>query len=111
MHIPVFKRSWEKSFILNTVGGKRIFRQLVFSPFPRLLAFSHFPHIFRSIKDRNHHFSNVCIVVCKCFEFGLVQKFVVRYRGTRTQGWPQNLSTRIINYQMIVCTKKMLTYF
>ena len=38
-------------------------------------SFSH--NVFYSIKDINHHFSKIWIVVCKCFEFGLVKKFVV----------------------------------
>ena len=44
---------------------------LVTSIFP----FSH--NVFYRIKDRNHNFSNVRFVVCKCFEFCPVQNFVV----------------------------------
>ena len=35
---------------------------------------------FYSIKDRNHDFSNNDFVVCKCFEFGQGQNFVIQYR-------------------------------
>ena len=35
---------------------------------------------FYSIKDRNHVFSNNDFVVCKCFEFGQGQNFVIQYR-------------------------------
>ena len=37
-----------------------------------------FPHsVFYSIKGRNHHYSNSSFVVCKCFQFAPVQRFVV----------------------------------
>ena len=29
--------------------------------------------VFYSIQEINHHFSNIHLVVCKCFQFGLVQ--------------------------------------
>ena len=38
-----------------------------------------FPHnVFNSIKDRNYHFCYTQFVVCKCFQFGLVQNLLVR---------------------------------
>ena len=36
-----------------------------------LLSFSH--SVFYLIKEINHHFSNIHLVVCKCFQFGHVQ--------------------------------------
>ena len=39
--------------------------------------FSFFRNVFYPIIDRNDLFSKNRIVVCKCFQFGLVQKFVV----------------------------------
>ena len=39
--------------------------------------FSFSQNVFYSIRDRNHHFSNIWYVVCRCFESGQVQKFVV----------------------------------
>ena len=36
-----------------------------------------FPQFFYSIIDRNDNFSNIWYVVCKCFEFGLVQNSVI----------------------------------
>ena len=37
-------------------------------------------YFFYSIKDRNHDFTNNDFVVCKCFEFGQGQNFVIQYR-------------------------------
>ena len=34
-------------------------------------------NVFYPIKDRNHYFSNISFVVCKCFEFGPVENFVI----------------------------------
>ena len=34
-------------------------------------------NVFYPIKDRNYHFFYIEFVVCKCFEFGMVQNFVV----------------------------------
>ena len=39
--------------------------------------FSPFPTVFFFIKNRNNNFSNIWFVLWKCFEFGLVQKFVI----------------------------------
>ena len=39
-----------------------------------IFFFSH--SVFYSITKRKYHFSNVSYVVCKCFQFGHVQKFV-----------------------------------
>ena len=33
--------------------------------------------VFYSIKDSNHHFSNIYFVICKCFQFGHVQNFFI----------------------------------
>ena len=38
-----------------------------------IFSFSH--SVFYTIKERNHHFSNIKFVILKCFHFGLVQKF------------------------------------
>ena len=38
-------------------------------------SFSH--NVFYSIKDINYHFCYIQFVVCKCFQFGLVQNFVM----------------------------------
>ena len=43
-----------------------------------IFSFSH--NVFYSIKDRNHHLSYIYFVVCKCFQLGLIQNFVVRER-------------------------------
>ena len=43
-----------------------------------IFSFSY--NVFYPIKDRNHHFSYIYCVVCKCFQFGHVQNFVVWYR-------------------------------
>ena len=39
--------------------------------------FSFSNHVFYHIKDRNHHLCFVYFVVCKCFQFGHIQNFVV----------------------------------
>ena len=39
------------------------------------LSFSY--NVSYAIKDRNCHFCYIEFVVCKCFQFGLVQNFVV----------------------------------
>ena len=37
--------------------------------------FLFFPHnVFYPVKNRNHYFSNISFVICKCFEFGPVEK-------------------------------------
>ena len=36
-----------------------------------------FSHIFYFQKDRSPQFSNILFVVCKCFQFGPVQNFVI----------------------------------
>ena len=55
----------EKGSHLKTLWEKE--KMLVTSIF----SFSY--KVFCSIKDRNHHFSNIETVVCKCFEFSLVK--------------------------------------
>ena len=37
-------------------------------------------NVFHPVKDRNHHFSYIYPVVCKCFQFGHVQNFVMWLR-------------------------------
>ena len=39
-----------------------------------IFSFSH--NVFYSVLDRNYHFSKVLFAVCKCFQFGLVQKYL-----------------------------------
>ena len=39
--------------------------------------FSFSQNVFYSIKDRNYHLSKIYSVVCKCFQFGQGQIFVV----------------------------------
>ena len=36
-----------------------------------------FPQCFQSIKDKNYHFSDIKFVVCKFFQMGQAQNFVV----------------------------------
>ena len=55
--------------LLKTLQEKE--KMLVTSMF----SFSH--NVFFPIKDRNHHFSNNEFVVCKCFQFGPDQDFVL----------------------------------
>ena len=41
-------------------------------------AFSPFPTIFSTpIINRNYHFSNIQVVVCKCFQLGPDKNFVI----------------------------------
>ena len=43
-------------------------------------GYQHFPpllSVFCTIKERNWHFSNIQVVVCKCFQFGYAKDFVV----------------------------------
>ena len=40
-----------------------------------IFSFSH--SVFYSIKEINHHFSNIQFVVCKCFHFGHIQNSVL----------------------------------
>ena len=40
-----------------------------------IFSFSH--SVFYSVRERNRHFSNVQFVVCKCFQYGHVQNFLV----------------------------------
>ena len=55
----ILKTSWEKEKMLVT----------------SIFSFSH--NLFYPTKDRNRHFSNTAFVVCKCFQFGQSQNFVV----------------------------------
>ena len=55
----LLKTLWEKEKMLVT----------------SIFSFSH--SVFYSVKEINHHFSNIQIVVCKCFQFGHVQNSVV----------------------------------
>ena len=45
--------------------------------------FSFSNNVFYSIKERNHNLSNILVIVCKCFEFGLVKKIVVNGKVLR----------------------------
>ena len=45
-----------------------------------IFFFSH--SVFCSIKEKNRQFSNFQFVVCKCFQFGHVQKFVFLVKGS-----------------------------
>ena len=54
-----FKTLWEKEKMLVT----------------SIFSFSH--NVFYSIKDRNYHLCYISFVVCKCFQFGQGQIFVV----------------------------------
>ena len=60
----LWKTLWEKEKMLVT----------------SIFSFSHI--VFYSIKDRNPHFRNIQFVVCMCFQFGLIQDFVVWERVT-----------------------------
>ena len=55
----LFKTLWEKEKMLVT----------------SIFSFSH--HVFYPIKDRNHHICYIYFVVCKYFQFGQAQIFVV----------------------------------
>ena len=46
--------------------------------FPRCFLFSFSHYVFCPIRNINHDFINIQFVICKCFEFGPVQKIVVR---------------------------------
>ena len=37
-----------------------------------------FHNVFFPFKNISHHFNNILIVVCKCFQIQLLQKFAVR---------------------------------
>ena len=53
------KTLWEKEKLLAT----------------DIFSFSH--NVFYPIKNKNYKISNIWIIVCKCSEFGPVQKIVV----------------------------------
>ena len=55
----LFKTLWEKEKMLES----------------SIFSFSH--NVFYTIKDRNYHLCCIYFVVCKCFEFGQGQIFVV----------------------------------
>ena len=55
----LLKTLWEKEKMLVT----------------SIFSFSH--SVFYSIRKINHHFSNIQLVVCKCFQFGHVRNSVV----------------------------------
>ena len=67
-HNPDFKQPWVKR-PLKTLWRKE--KMLVTSIF----SFSH--NVFNPIKVQNHHFKHLNFVVCKCFQFGQGQIFVV----------------------------------
>ena len=75
-HNDTFCWVWEKS-LLKTLWGKR--EIACTSNF----SFSH--NVFYCIKHRNYHFCYS--VICKYFQFGLVQNFVIwgRVKGSRTK--------------------------
>ena len=66
--ILTFKNPQER-ILLKTLREKA--KMLVTSIF----SFSN--NVFYPIKDRNDHLGFICSVVCKCFQFGNVQIFVV----------------------------------
>ena len=39
--------------------------------------FSFSNNVFQPLKERNHHFRNIKFVICKCFQSGQGQNFVV----------------------------------
>ena len=59
IEIELSKTLWEKEKMLVTS------------------IFSFFHNVFYPFTDRNYHFSNNKFVVCKCFQFGQGQNFVV----------------------------------
>ena len=63
----LLKTLWEKEKMLVT----------------SIFSFSH--SVFYSIRKINHHFSNIQLVVCKCFQFGHVRNSVV-WERVKTDG-------------------------
>ena len=61
--MPLGKKAFENIVRKGEIAGTSNF------------SFSH--NVFYSIKDRNYHFCYIYFVVCKCFQFGQVQNFVV----------------------------------
>ena len=57
---------------LLTFPGKKPFQNIVDTS---IFSFSH--EVFYSNKERNYHLCNIYFVVCKCFQFGQGQIFVI----------------------------------
>ena len=83
LHLP--HKPWERE-LLKTLWKKE--KMLVTSIF----SFSH--NVFYPITYKFRHFSHIWIVVCKCFEFGLVYHFVVWKRVYSYHTIPASMTLR-----------------
>ena len=63
-----FDVSGKEAFFENIVGKEKMLVTSIFS-------FSH--NVFYSIKDRNYHLCYIHFVVCRCYQFGQGQIFVI----------------------------------
>ena len=67
LHNPDFQENLKKKSFENIVGKEETAGNQHFLLFALR---------FQPMEDRNHNFSNILFVVCKCLEFGPVQKIV-----------------------------------
>ena len=57
--------------------GKKPFENIVGNGEIACTSNFSFSHVFDYIEERNYHYCNISFVVCKCFQFGLVQNFIL----------------------------------
>ena len=94
-HNDTFWRVWERSLLKTLWEMEKLLIQAILGKgeiaCTSNFSFSH--NVFYSIKGRDYHFCYIQFVVCKCFQFGLVQisscgnELIATLNDWATQEW------------------------